>query len=119
MVTCRAHERVREANGVVDGLLSNHAEVEHAREEYTKLREQGGPNSTQGIREQEEQGEEWYSPGRDLVSLRPEQQEENLEGGRTSNKESRHFFVAFRLTFHPPRNGLRTHENGVGTKGKW
>ena len=91
MVTCRAHERVREANGVVDGLLSNHAEVEHAREEYTKLREQGGPNSTQGIREQEEQGEEWYSPGRDLVSLRPEQQEENLEGGgqATKNQEDK------------------------------
>jgi hypothetical protein len=66
--------------------LSNHAEVERAREEYTELRKQGGPNSTQGVREQEEPREEWYSPGRDLVSLRPEQQEENLEGGGQATK---------------------------------
>ncbi len=73
-------------NGVVDGSLSNHAEVERAREEYNKLREQGDPNSTQGGREQDESGGEWYRQGRDAVSARPEQQEENVEGGKQARE---------------------------------
>ena len=62
-----------------------HAEVERARDEYNKLREQGSTGSPRGGREQDRQAEAWYAHGRYVINA-PRALRERSEGGRQSEQ---------------------------------